>query len=389
MKKSFAKLSTLLAAALLSGVSYAVLAQQAVLVEPVTLSDMQQRERVVGNIKAAVEAGVSVRESSSVEQVLVNEGDKVSLGDLLLRLDSRRLHAQSLQLQAEYDRSKALVKQRKAEQKNLQDDLTAFTYTAEKNAISERQLRNVRTELAVAEAALSQANYQVKALQNELELLKIRLADTELRAPFNGYVTQRLAEPGEWFNQGEVAIEMVSSDRLEAWLEVPQRLVSQLSSTSEISLEVNGQSISSNDFKLISQVNNRSRTFNLVVSFPAMPNILSGMAVTGWVATSTEDQVLAVSKNAVVNKGGMTLVYKVTGGENGSVATAVPVTVLYKSADVFALAANNQLTPGDKVIVEGNERLMPGPVVATEAKSARELVASTPRESAGSTGGGE
>ena len=389
MKKRLAKLSTLLAAALLSSISAVVLAQQAVLVEPVTLSDMQPRERVVGNIKAAVEAGVSVRESSSIEQVLVNEGDKVSLGDLLLRLDSRRLRAQSLQLQAEYDRSKALVKQRTAEQKNLQDDLTAFTYTAEKNAISERQLRNVRTELAVAEAALSQANYQVKALQNELELLKIRLADTELRAPFNGYVTQRLAEPGEWFNQGAVAIEMVSSDRLEAWLEVPQRLVSQLSPTSEITLEVNGQSISSKDFKLISQVNNRSRTFNLVVSFPAMPNILSGMAVTGWVATSSEEQVLAVSKNAVVNKGGMTLVYKVSPGENGQVASPVPVTVLYKSADVFALAANKQLNPGDKVIVEGNERLMPGPVVATEAKSNHGFVASNPQKSQGSTGGGE
>ncbi|WDE05918.1 efflux RND transporter periplasmic adaptor subunit [Thalassomonas viridans] len=389
MKKNFAKLSALLAAVLFSSTSSVVLAQQAVLVEPVTLSDMQQRERVVGNIKAAVEAGVSVRESSSVEQVLVNEGDRVSLGDLLLRLDSRRLHAQSLQLQAEYDRSKALVKQRKAEQKNLQDDLTAFTYTAERNAISERQLRNVKTELAVAEAALSQANYQVKALQNELELLKIRLADTELRAPFNGYVTQRLAEPGEWFNQGEVAIEMVSSDRLEAWLEVPQRLVSQLAATSEIALEVNGQSISSKDFKLVSQVNNRSRTFNLVVSFPAMPNILSGMAVTGWVATSTEDQVLAVSKNAVVNKGGMTLVYKVSEGENGSVASPVPVTVLYKSADVFALAANSQLNPGDKVIVEGNERLMPGPVVATEAKTGREFVAANAPASTGTAAGGE
>ncbi|WDE11352.1 efflux RND transporter periplasmic adaptor subunit [Thalassomonas haliotis] len=389
MKKSFIKLNALVAALLLSGVSYVVLAQQAVLVEPVTLSDMQQRERVVGNIKAAVEAGVSVRESSSVEQVLVNEGDKVSLGDLLLRLDSRRLHAQSLQLQAEYDRSKALVKQRKAEQKNLQDDLTAFSYTAEKNAISERQLRNVKTELAVAEAALSQANFQVKALQSELELLKIRLADTELRAPFNGYVTQRLAEPGEWFNQGEVAIEMISSDRLEAWLEVPQRLASQLSTSSEITLEVNGQSISSKDFKLISQVNNRSRTFNLVASFPAMPNILSGMAVTGWVATSTEDQVLAVSKNAVVNKGGMTLVYKVSSDENGSTATPVPVTVLYKSAEVYALAANKALTPGDKVIVEGNERLMPGPVVATDAKSGQEFVASSALKSSGSIGAGE
>ena len=369
MKNYWVKITAIFTVVFLNGLSNVVWAQQAVLVESVTLSNMQQRERVVGNIKAAIEAGIAVRESSSIEEVLVNEGDMVNLGDLLLRLDSRRLNAESQQLQAEHERSKALVKQRQAERKNLRDDLTAFSYSAKKNAISERQLRNAKTELAVAEAALTQAHYQVKAINNQLELVNIRLADTELYAPFNGYITQRLAEPGEWFTQGQVAIEMVSSEQLEAWLEVPQRLAAQFSPTSEITLEVNGQNISSKQFKIVSQVNNRSRTFNLVVAFPAMPNILSGMAVTAWVAKKTAGQVLAVSKNAVVKKGVTTLVYKVSKGDNGSIATPVPVTILYKSADVYALADNKLLNPGDKVIVEGNERLMPGPVFATDAQS--------------------
>jgi len=145
-------------------------AQQVVKTEAVRSQLLQQHDRVIGSVKALYEANLAVRESGYVEKVFVNEASRVNKGDLLLKLDDRRLKAELAQAQAEVNRAKAQLKQRQVEFSNAQADVTAYTYTAKKQAISQRQLRLAKTERNVAQAAIKEAEALIAAKRAQVTL---------------------------------------------------------------------------------------------------------------------------------------------------------------------------------------------------------------------------
>ena len=63
---------------------------------------LQPRKRVVGTLKAFNQANVASVESGKVVEVLVNEGDTVTQGDILANLDTRRLDAEKQRLRRYY-----------------------------------------------------------------------------------------------------------------------------------------------------------------------------------------------------------------------------------------------------------------------------------------------
>jgi len=343
-----------------------VQAQQVVRTETVQLQPLQQRNRVTGNLKALSEAHLAVRESGYIAKVFVNEGSRVKKGDKLLQLDKRRLNSQLAQLQAELKQAKASVKQREAELANAKVELEADQYSAKKKAISQRTLRSSKTLVSVAQAALQEAQANVEARHAQTQYLKVRLADLSLYAPFSGLVTERLAETGEWFNQGQQAISMVEDTKLEAWLDVPERFVHKLGKKPKVELKINGSTLSSNNVVTLGNVDLKARTFTLVAQFDnRQQKLMPGMSVTAWLPMGEQQSHLTVSKHALVQRGSEYSVFKVNKTEEGDMASKVAVNVLFYQDDRAAIEAA-ELHQGDRVVNEGNERLMPGPVVAEQ-----------------------
>jgi predicted deacylase len=70
-------------------------------------------------------------------------------------------------------------------------------------------------------------------------LLQVRLDDTTIAAPFDGYVIERHVEPGEWVRPGDPIITLVSAGIIEAWIEVPERFAGDIAqATTPITVEV-------------------------------------------------------------------------------------------------------------------------------------------------------
>ena len=65
-----------------------------VFVAPVALESVQQQREVTGSLRAVERAEVSTQESGKVDSVLVDVGDQVTAGDLLLKMDARRMAAE-------------------------------------------------------------------------------------------------------------------------------------------------------------------------------------------------------------------------------------------------------------------------------------------------------
>jgi RND family efflux transporter MFP subunit len=128
-----------------------------------------QHERP-GTLRLRRLARLHAQEEGVIEELDVFEGDLVSRGALLVRLDDAVLRA-------ELDKTRATLAQERLDLKRFQD-------LAKRNAASQDDLAQARTAVALAEA--------------DLRLLEIRLADTRISAPFAGFITQRLAEPGDF-----------------------------------------------------------------------------------------------------------------------------------------------------------------------------------------------
>jgi RND family efflux transporter MFP subunit len=342
-------------------------AQQVVRTEIVQLQPLQQHKRVTGNVKALSKAHLAMRESGYVAKIFVNEGSRVKKGDKLLQLDKRRLNSQLNQLQAELNQAKATVKQRKAELDNAKVELEADQYSAKQKAISQRTLRSSQTLVAVAQAALQEAQATVEARYAQIAYLQVRLADLNLYAPFDGLVTARLAEPGEWFNQGQQAISMVADSQLEAWLDVPERFIRELDENPQIALKINGSTVTANNVVTLSNVDIKARTFTLIAQFDnRQQQWMPGMSVVGWIPVGEQKKQLTVSKQALVQRGSEYMVFKIAKTEEGDIASKVVVNVLFYKNNRAAIEST-ELQQGDRVVNEGNERLMPGPVVAKQS----------------------
>lgn len=146
------------------------------------------------NLSANRAASVVAESAGEVEQMFVEEGDHVSAGQVLARLDSQRLRL-------------ALAQQRSIEQRLAHE--------------AERSHNLARRQLISAEAE-DRARFDHAAQRAALDLAALDLAHAEIRAPFSGVITRRHIKPGQTLARHEVAFDLADFASLEARLSVPE-----------------------------------------------------------------------------------------------------------------------------------------------------------------------
>ncbi|TWT34301.1 efflux RND transporter periplasmic adaptor subunit [Blastopirellula retiformator] len=361
-----------LAAILLANSAWAQMPPVAVHAVSVELRQVQPHHRFTGSLRAVARGSVAALEDGRVLEVTVREGAAVKNGDVIARVDSRRLEAQQGELQAMLQTAQALVSQRQAELRQTKLDLERSHSLVGRNAISQQQHEHNETEVAVAEARLATDQRRISEIERQIELMQVRLDDTTVRAPYDAQVIDRLAQPGEWIKAGEPFVTLVSTGEIEAWLEIPERyagVLSQYAQTPAVKIVGSDKHYVAKSSKRVNEVHPRTRTFQFVVMLDDEEGELSpGMSVDAWLPIGPSQEDLTVPKDAVVRAGGAVYVCKAVAGEQGTTAVRQPIQVKFETGDWVVVSAVG-LTPGDKVIVEGNERLLPNtPIAVTEVK---------------------
>jgi HlyD family secretion protein len=197
----------------------------------------QHRLVLYGNVDLR-QVDLAFNNSERIAEVLVQEGAKVTRGEVLARLDTSRLKPQTATAEAMVEAQQAVVEKlhhgsrpqeiaqaqanvasAKADQVNARQQwtrLTALTTLTTGRAISEQDLESAKASMDSAQAHLqmaektldmaqmgprkediAQGEAQLRANQSQLELLRRQLADSELVAPSDAVVRSRLLEPGE------------------------------------------------------------------------------------------------------------------------------------------------------------------------------------------------
>jgi membrane fusion protein (multidrug efflux system) len=217
--------------------------------------------------------------------------------------------------------------------------------------------------VAVAKARLTQAQQRVELNVARAELLRERVNDMRIAAPFKGVIVTRHVEVGEWLGEGDAVVEIVSAGPVEIWLNVPQRQLDALLSARRsvtVSIDATEELHELSELRIIPQVDPRARNFRLVATLPNEDQRLApGMSAMAWVPTGEMSDQLVISKDAVLrNEAGPYVYVARVQPDSGSVAVPTPVTVLFAAGVHVAVRAGG-LQEGDLVIVEGNERLFP------------------------------
>ena len=135
-----------------------------------------------GELEAEKRVNVSPKRQGVIDALYVEEGDPVRRGQALARMDRGDLDDRLAELQAQLTSGQAqLARSRSEMERNLR--------LYRQNAISLSDYNTVRSTFLVDQAA-------VQAAKTRLEARQVEQADLVVRAPFDGVVTQRFADPG-------------------------------------------------------------------------------------------------------------------------------------------------------------------------------------------------
>jgi RND family efflux transporter MFP subunit len=323
------------------------------------LKQLQNHHRVTGSLRAVARGNVAALEEGRIIEITVREGATVRQGNVIARIDARRLKAQHAELTATLQASVAHVEQRNLELRQTKRDLDRSQQLVTSRATSVEEHQHRETSASVAEAQLNVAEKRLAEIEGQLALLNVRLADVVVRAPYDGIVVERHAQPGEWIHPGEPFVTLVSSGEIEAWLDVPERFAQTLGE-SGLKVVVQGveEPIPMRLAKRVPDVHSRTRTFPLVLTLDDQAGRLApGMSVDAWLPVGPRKRWLTVPKNAVIRNGRAAYVYKIVEQDGQSTAAQSPVQIAFETGERGRIVRwrPGRWRPGDR----GRQRAAP------------------------------
>ncbi|MGP4751085.1 efflux RND transporter periplasmic adaptor subunit [Agrobacterium pusense] len=189
---------------------------------------MAERLSISGELQPISRVVIRAREAGKILEMTVREGQPVKAGDLLARFETDEL--QSTLLLRQSDRNAA-----EAELTLAMQALARTEQLAAKNIASAEQLDKAKSDVVVKTA-------RVQSLSAQVDIARLALRNAEIRAPFDGTVTRRVAETGSRISADGELLTLVDSSMLEAKVLVATRDVPRIALGQTADLEIDGLS---------------------------------------------------------------------------------------------------------------------------------------------------
>ena len=294
-----------------------------------------------GLVHPAEEYEIGVEVSSNVEEVLFREGQLITAGDLLLRLDDRRLKLGA-------DSAEAGVEEARAAQEQARSTHERNRSIFKTGVISEQAFRQ-------SEADFKSAGANLRRAISALEMAREELADAQVRSPVSGVVTRRDVEPGKSVSPMDRlgVIQVMEALRVETF--VSQKDINHVRvgmPATVTSPGVPGQVFEGRVDQVASSAEEATGNFEVGVVVEHGSGLLrDGMSAMVEFRGAQQEDALAVPRAALVDRGRRLMVYRVVDG----IARAVEPALGVGNAEQVPVYAG--LSAGDEVITS-NLRLV-------------------------------
>lgn len=259
-------------------------------------------------------------------------------------------------------------------------DLADATAQAENAKAAEARARTLIASNNIAQAQLDAAvarrdTADARLAQARAALQKARdqVGYTELKADFDGVVTQRLAEIGQVLAPGQAVVTVARPETREAVVDIPEDLVGEmpadgiftvrLESVPEITVQ--GRVRETTPF---AEANTRTRRIRMTLIEPS-PAFRLGATITVFLSRHVERR-YRLPATALLDDGGRRSVWIVTGGKPDGAASVTrrDVTMAAAADGDGQITVTGGLSPGDRVVVAGVHSLTDGQAVRLAEK---------------------
>jgi len=331
-----------------------------------------------GYVTARRAATVSSKVTGKVVEVLIEEGMKVEAGQVLARIDSVNVQAALRLSEAQLESARQALNETKANLEQAQRERERFKQLAENKIASASDVDRAEASAKSLAARLEYQQAQVVVAEREVAQWQQQLDDTIVRAPFSGIVIAKNAQPGEMISPMSAGgsftrtgiCTIVDMSSLEIEVDVNESYINRVEAGQRVAATLDSYpdwQIPSKVIAIIPTADRQKATVKVRVGFERLdPRILPDMAVkvafqgSGDAAPSSSGGI-TVPKASVREHDGRSIVWVVRDGRVERRA----ITVAARNGDDVAVAAG--LSSGERVVVEGAERLVDGARV-TEAK---------------------
>jgi multidrug efflux pump subunit AcrA (membrane-fusion protein) len=160
-------------------------------------------------------------------------------------------------------------------------------------------------------------------------------------------------------SEGEAVVEIVAMDEVYVWLDVPEQYLVNLSSSGahvRVRFDAIGREVETTIAGIVADIDPLSRLAPVRIDLDNKDGAIKpGMSVVGLIPTGHQGEVLTIHKDAILRSDTGEYVYYDAGGR----AETARIERLFAVGDRVAIKPGT-VTPGMKLVVEGNERLGPG-----------------------------
>jgi membrane fusion protein, multidrug efflux system len=310
--------------------------------ESVRQEAVHRAVEVVGTLAAVDEVTVSSEAEGRVSRMLADLGDRVRAGQPLIELDREKAsynleqqkaaHARALAKYGAPDISHLPPIEKTPDVEKAQAELVQAKQAFERaQELHKKQLVPRQTlDDADAMQRSKQASYDsslhnaknlradIDASQAAMKLAERQLRDTEIRAPFDGYVQKRLVSLGEFVKVQTPVMSVVRIDPLKVTAEIPEKMAPWIAVGQGVDLHVDAypdKQLTGKISRISPAVNTSTRAFPFEALVPNSEGLLKpGTFARARIVSDKVDQVLTLTYGALQYRYGVNRAFVIDGG---------------------------------------------------------------------------
>jgi multidrug efflux pump subunit AcrA (membrane-fusion protein) len=312
-------------------------------IEPAQVRDVRRQVDLVGTLAAQEEAVVSAEVAGRVSRIVRDLGDRVAAGTPLLELDPEKLQYRAEAQRAALDQARARygasagselppldkvpsVVSTAAQMADARQQLDRATNLSSRNLLSRSDFEAAQTRYDTAKAAHDQALASARQLRADIEAQasSLRLAERELRdsvirAPFDGYVAERLVSQGQFVQPQAPVVRLVRLQPLKLTAEVPEKFGPWIETGRALAIKVDAfpdRTFAGKVVRISPAVNLKSRAFAIEGEVPNPDGKLKpGTFARVQIATDRVERAVTIPAAAVQSRYGTNRVFLVQNGQ--------------------------------------------------------------------------